>query len=314
MSKPDVLVLKANRPKQMAMLAEAYRLHRYDEAADPAALLAEVGPSIRAAIGLGESKVDQALLEKLPKLEIVSLASVGYDSVDIEACRARGIKLTNTPDVLTNDVADLALVLLLSILRRVPQGDRYIREGRWAKEGSMPLAKSATGLTVGILGLGRIGKAIAKRLEAVGMKIGYHGRHQQKDVTYGYYKNLKDMAADRDVLIIASPGGPATRGIVSAEVIEALGPEGYIVNIGRGSVIDEAALLAALKEGKIAGAALDVFLNEPEIDEGFFALDNVVLQPHVGSATSETRDAMAQLVVDNLAAHFAGKPLLTPVE
>lgn len=313
MSKPAVLVVKPNRPAQMAMLAEAYELHRHDESSDPAGLLAEVGPKIRAVVGTAEFPVDRAFLDQLPALEIVSLASVGYDQVDVAALKERGIALTNTPEVLTEEVADVALLLLLATLRRLPQADRYVREGRWAKEGPMPLTRSAAGLTVGIFGLGRIGKAIARRLEVIGMRVAYHGRKQQKDVIHSYYASLKDMAADRDVLIIAAPGGDATRGMVNAEILDALGPEGILINIGRGSTVDEPALLAALQEGRLGAAGLDVFANEPHVPEAFAALENVVLAPHIGSATVETRARMAQLVVDNLAAHFSGQPLLTPV-
>jgi lactate dehydrogenase-like 2-hydroxyacid dehydrogenase len=207
----------------------------------------------------------------------------------------------------------MGLALMLAVLRRVVEGDRYVRAGRWRKEGPMRLAACARGKRLGILGLGRIGKALARRAEALGMRVAYHGRRPQPDIAYPFHGDLVDLARDSDVLALTCPGGAETRGLVDAAVLEALGPAGYLVNVARGSVCDEPALVAALVEGRIAGAGLDVFADEPNVPEALLGLDNVVLQPHAASATDETRDAMAQLVVDNLAAHFAGKPLLTPV-
>lgn len=311
-TKPDVLVMVPTRPAQMEMLKEAYTLHRYDKAENPAALLDEVGPDVRAVVTMGNTDFTRDHLERLPNLEIVAVASVGYDPIDVEACRERGIPVTNTPDVLTNDVADLAMALTFDTLRGYSRGERWVRQGRWRDEGSMPLTTTVTGKTMGVIGFGRIGKAIGARAEAFQMKVAYHGRSKQ-DVPQSYYESPVALAKDCDVLVLACPGGEETRNLVSTEVLKALGPDGHVVNISRGSVVDEPVLLEYLKENRIAGAALDVFENEPRIDETFFKLDNAVLQPHVGSATHETRGAMSQLVVDNLAAHFAGKPLLTPV-
>ena len=312
-TKPDILVIIPVRPAQMQMLEDSYILHRYDKAEDRDALLTEVGDRIRGVVTMGVSRFGEDMLNRLPKLEIVALGSVGYDTIDLEACSTRGIPVTNTPNVLTKDVADLAMTLTFDTLRGYSRGERYVRTGRWRDEGFMAPTVSVTDKTMGIVGLGRIGKAIARRAEAFEMKVAYHGRRPQPDVPYGFFDTPVTLASESDVLVLACPGGDETRGLVNSEVLDALGADGHLVNISRGSVVDEPELLNALQQNRIAGAALDVFDNEPRINEAFFALDNVVLQPHVGSATKETRGAMAQLVVDNLAAHFARKPLLTPV-
>jgi len=312
-TKPDVLVLVPSRPDQMEMLKEAYTLHRHDKAEDRDALVDEIGDKIRGVVTMGTKGFSTELLERLPNLEIVAVGSVGYDTIDTEGCAAREIPVTNTPDVLTNDVADLAMALTFDIVRGYSRGERYVRDGRWRDEGMMALTTTMTGKTMGIVGFGRIGKAIARRAEAFEMEIAYHGRREQADVAHRYYDTPVALAKNCDVLMLACPGGEETRNLVTREVLDALGPDGFLVNIARGSVVDEPELLKALQEKRIAGAALDVFDSEPKINDAFFSLDNVVVQPHVGSATQETRNAMAQLVVDNLAAHFAGKQLLTPV-
>jgi lactate dehydrogenase-like 2-hydroxyacid dehydrogenase len=312
-TKPDVLVVAPNRPDQMKMLDEAYTLHRLYKAQDREALLNEVAPIIRAVVTGGRAGFKKEMLEQLPNLEIVAANGVGVDSIDVEECRARGIPVTNTPDVLTDDVADMGMALTYATLRGFARGERWVREGRWKNEGMMPLATCIKGKVLGIIGLGRIGKAIAARAESFGMEVRYNGRRAQADVAFRFYDDAVALARDADVLLLACPGGEATRNLVSNDILEALGPTGHLVNISRGSVVDEPALLEALQNNRIAGAGLDVYENEPRIDEAFFPLDNVVLQPHCASATVETRDAMAQLVVDNLAAHFAGKPLLTAV-
>lgn len=310
--KPDVLVVWPNRPRHMALLGERYTLHHLYRAEDPERLLAEVAPGVRAVVTTGEKGASAALLDRLPALEIVACFGVGIDAIDRDACARRDIPITNTPDVLTEDVADMGLALMLAVMRRIPFGDRWVREGRWKCEGTMPLTTSPRGRTLGILGLGRIGKALARRAEVLGMKVVYHGRRRQADVAWPFYPDLVEMARRSDVLALCCPGGAATRGLVTAEVLEALGPEGFLVNVARGSVVDEPALVKALVEGRIAGAGLDVFADEPNVPEALLGLDNVVLEPHAASATVSTRDAMAQLVVDNLEAHFAGRPLLTP--
>ena len=312
-TKPDILVVVPSRPDQMKMLEAAYTLHRLDKAENPDAMLDEIGEKIRGVVTMGSKGFTTDTLTKLPNLEIVAVGSVGYDSIDVEGCHARNIPVTNTPDVLTNDVADLAMALTFDIVRGLTRGEKWVRKGRWRDEGPMTLTTTLTGKVMGVIGYGRIGKAIARRAEAFEMKVAYHGRRKQDASPHNYYETPEALAKDCDVLMLACPGGDETKGLVSRAVLEALGPDGYIVNIARGSVIDEAAMLEFLQSNKIAGAALDVFENEPKIDETFFGLENAVLQPHVGSATQETRNAMAQLVVDNLAAHFAGKPLITPV-
>ena len=289
-----------------------FTVHKLWQAKDRAALIAQVGGRVRGIQTTGGHGVDAKLMDALPKLEIISCFGVGVDAVDLEAARQRGVIVTNTPDVLNECVADLAMGLTVATLRRISLGDRYVRSGNWLKS-ALPLAQKVGGKTMGILGYGRIGKAIAKRAEAFGMRIVYHGRKPQAGVTHRYYARLVDMARDCDVLMVICPGGAATHHIVNAEVLEALGREGTLINVARGSVVDEQALVKALADGTLGAAGLDVFEAEPKVPEALFGMDQVVLQPHVGSATHETRKAMGDLTVDNLRAHFSGKPVLTPV-
>jgi len=256
----------------------------------------------------GQWGANRAFMESMPKLEIVSCYGVGVDAVDIGYCKEKGIPVGNTPAVLNDDVADLALGLMLMASRRLALGDRYVRAGRWTREGNMPLARKLSGKTLGILGLGRIGKQIARRAAAFDMPVVYYGRSKQ-DVPFRFYDNLVAMARDVDVLCAICPGGDATRNLINREVMEALGPDGILVNVARGSVVDEPAMVAALKSGKLGVAALDVFVAEPKVPEELFTLDNVVLQPHVGSATVETRAAMGDLVIENIRCHLEGRPL-----
>lgn len=286
-----------------------FSAHKLYEAQDRDAFLDAVGPSIRAIAGGG---VDAALMDRLPNLELIAGFGVGYDSIDTETARARGIRVTNTPDVLNDAVAELAIGLMIALARKMPQADRFVRSGSWSEAG-FPLTWELNGKTLGILGLGRIGKEIAARAQAMKMRVVYHGRNRQENQPFIYYDNLADMARDADWLMVIAPGGAGTKGIVSREVLEALGPTGALVNLARGSLIDEAALLDLLETRKLGGAALDVFSTEPRVDPRFFALENVVLSPHQGSATDQTRHQMGMLVVKNLEAHFAGKLLLTPV-
>jgi lactate dehydrogenase-like 2-hydroxyacid dehydrogenase len=256
--------------------------------------------------------VPRELIAQLPKLEIVSVFGVGYDGVDVAAARERGIAVTHTPNVLNDEVADLAMALVLAVSRRLVEADRYVRSGAW-KNGPMPLARKVSGARMGIVGLGRIGLAIAKRAEAFGMSIAYTSRNARADLPYPYFPSAEALAREVDFLVVITPGGAATRKLIDAKVLAALGSKGYLVNVARGSVVDEAALVQALLDKTIAGAALDVFENEPHVPSELLALDNVVLTPHVGSATWQTRQAMADLAFGNLAAHFAGRPLLSPV-
>jgi hydroxypyruvate reductase len=282
------------------------------QAQDKAATLAELGGRIRGIQTFGANGADAKLIAALPRLEIIANVGVGVDAIDLDAAKRRGVIVTNTPDVLNDCVADLALGLTIATLRRMVAADRYVRAGKWL-QGAMPLAHKVSGKTMGILGLGRIGKAIAKRAEAFDMRIVYHGRNPQAGVAYKFYPELVDMARDCDVLMVISAGGPATRHLVNAEVLAALGPEGTLINVARGSVVDEQALVKALADGSLGAAGLDVFEAEPKVPEALFKLDNVVLQPHVASATHETRKIMGDLAVDNLRAHFSGKPVLTRV-
>ncbi len=309
--KPDVLLATRLPGPVETALDQAYTTHRLHQAGDKAAFLSALAPKIRVMATMG--KADAALMDGLPNLKLISSFGVGYDGVDVGHATRRGVTLTNTPDVLNDDVSNLAVLLVLATTRNFSFNERYLRAGRWREEGDPPLSHAIRDRTVGIIGLGRIGKVLASKLTVFGCRIVYHGRHEQTGQPYQYYANLVDMARDADVVIAMCPGGEATRGIVNAEVLEALGPQGIIVNVSRGSVVDEDALVAVLQAGKLGGAGLDVFAHEPNVPDALIAMDNVVLQPHQGSATQETRQAMWDLVVNNIAAFFAEKPLLTPV-
>jgi len=302
----DVIQFVKLRPEVQKALEARYKVHPKED-------LEKVAGIVRAAVTNGHSGPPPAVIDRMPKLEIIASASVGYDGIPVEYARSRNIPVTNTPDVLNEDVADLAIGLMIMTARRLVASDRYVRAGRWAKEGDFPLAQRASGKRVGILGMGRIGRAIGKRAEAMDNIVAYHSRNPVADVAWQHYPDLVALAKDSDFLIVIIPATPQTDKIVSKAVIEALGPTGILVNVARGAVVDEAALVAALQNGALGGAGLDVFAGEPQVPEALFAMDNVVLEPHVGSATHETRRAMSQLVLDNLDAHFAGKPLLTQI-
>lgn len=308
----DLLLLKPMQPSVMAALAASFTLHRADTAPDLDAFYRAIGPRIRAMATGAQAPVDGALIARLPNLEIIASFGVGYDTIDVAAARARGIVVTNTPDVLSDEVADLAVGLLLATVREIPQADRYLRAGLWPTR-PYPLTATLRGRTVGILGLGRIGRAIARRLEGFGVGIAYHGRRRQADVAYTFHPTLLEMAQAADILMVVAPGGPETTGIVDAAILAALGPDGIVVNVARGSLIDEPALIATLAAGTIHGAGLDVFAREPLVPDALLALDRVVVLPHVGSGSVHTREVMGQLVVDNLRAWFAGDGPLTPV-
>lgn len=296
-------------------LAARYTVHKLHEAADKDALLAKVRDAVRGVATMGWAEA--ALMDALPALEIISSFGVGYDGVDTTAAKHRNIRVTNTPDVLNDAMAEITIGLMISLARRLPQGDRFVRAGKWSANkgptGNFGLFSELNGKTLGILGLGRIGKEIAARAQAMRMRVVYHGRHKQPDEPFVYYDKLVDMARDVDWLVIIAPGGKSTERIVNRDVLEALGPDGFLVNMARGTLVDEPVLVEMLQANKIAGAALDVFEKEPQVPEALFALDNVVLSPHQGSATHQTRNKMGQLVVDNLDAHFAGEPLISPV-
>lgn len=309
MPKADVLITAPLPPLLSVPLLRDYRCVDYLKAPDKAALLATEGVSIRGLVQGGGTVTPTMLLDALPNLEIISVFGVGYDGVPVDYCKKRGLKVTNTPDVLTEDVADTAVALLLMCARGFVNANRLLLKGDWTTGGGTLTTKVA-GKRAGILGLGRIGKAIAARLTAFEMQIAYTGRTKQ-DVPYTYVPDLAALAAQSDFLIVAAPGGPATRNIVSADVLNALGSNGTLINIARGSLVDEPALIAALKAGTIRAAGLDVFANEPNVPQELLAMDNVVLLPHVGSATSETRQAMGDLCRANLDSWFAGEGVKT---
>jgi lactate dehydrogenase-like 2-hydroxyacid dehydrogenase len=311
LTKVDIFVPVALAPKIMAALDAAFVVHKGWEAADLDTLIAGIGDSVRA-IALGNrGSADRALMERLPKLEIISNFGVGYDSIDIEAAAERGVIVTNTPDVLTEEVADTAIGLLLMTVRELSSAERYLRAGKWAADGSYPLTRATMrDRTVGIVGLGRIGLAIARRLDAMQVPVVYNNRTKRSDVAYRHYADPVAMANDVDTIIIVLPGGAETKNLVDAAFLKALGSNGVLINIGRGSVVDEPALIEALKDGTILAAGLDVYAGEPKVPEALIALPNAVLLPHVASASIHTRDAMGQLVVDNLTSWFdSGKPI-----
>lgn len=314
MSKPDVLMTGPLMRLIEEGLAARFTLHRLWQAEDREAFLAEVAPKVRGMAAGGHMAVDPAFIDRFPKLEIIANMGVGYDSIDARHAGTRGIVVTNTPDVLTDEVADTALGLLLMTVRELSAAERWLRSGEWVAKGPYPLTRTTLrGRTAGIVGLGRIGQAIARRLEAFGVGVVYHNRRQVAGETRRWYPDLVAMARDVDTLILVAPGGPATHHMVGDAVLEALGPTGILINIGRGSVVDEAALVRALDRGTIWSAGLDVFETEPCRPAALAAHERVVLLPHVGSASHHTRDLMGQLVVDNLATWFdAGRPL-TPV-
>ena len=310
-----VLAVTKLNPLYMERLQARYevldRLHETDPAAFAAA-----AHRIKAMAAGGESRVPGELIKQLPALKMISVMGVGYDGVDVPAAKAQGAVVTHTPDVLNDDVADTAIGLMLCASRQLPAADRYVRSGDWAAKGAMPLARKMSGARLGVVGMGRIGQAIAQRALAFGMSVAYHTRTAKPELLYRYVPTLLQLAADCDFLVVITPGGAATRKMVNAEVLAALGKgrgEGILVNVARGSVVDEAALINALERGVIAGAGLDVFENEPQVPERLRALQHVVLAPHIGSATGATRAAMADLAVSNLEAFFAGQAPKTPV-
>lgn len=311
MSAYEVLAVAKLSPLLAQPLSREFVVHERLHETDPVRL-AELAPRIRAIVGGGESRVSRELIASLPALEMISIMGVGYDGVDVAAALERGIRVSHTPDVLNDDVADLALALMLSVSRRLVQADQFVRSGQWV-QGPLPLARKFSGSRLGLVGIGRIGQAIAQRAQAFGLSVAYTARSARAGLPYRYWPTPAALAAEVDFLVVITPGGAATRHLINAEVLQALGPEGYLINVARGSVVDQDALLEALQEGVIAGAGLDVFANEPEVPQAFWSLPQVVLTPHIGSATGQTRQAMADLALANLRAHAAGQPLPTPV-
>jgi lactate dehydrogenase-like 2-hydroxyacid dehydrogenase len=316
MSKPALLQTGPMMPMIERQLVADFEVHKIPTPADRDDVVASCADRIEAICTGGHTgvKTDAALIGRLPRLKVISNFGVGYDSIDVAAAAARGVVISNTPDVLTEEVADTALGLLLMTVRELGQAEQYLRAGKWAANGDYRLTpQSLRDRTLGMVGYGRIGKAIAKRAAAFGMPITYFGRSKQADVAYPFYDDIVAMARDVDTLMVITPGGPQTKDLISKAVLEALGPRGIVINVARGSVVDEAALIEALRKGTIFGAGLDVFYNEPNINPALMTLPNTVLLPHVGSASVHTRDQMGQLVVDNLKAYAAKKAPLTPV-
>lgn len=310
---PTILALCSLLPAEMTELENHFKVLRIWRQEDPEAALQKHGKDIAGIISTAGTPVTRRLIEALPNLEIVAQYAVGTDNIDLAAAGERRIAVTNTPDILTDDTADTALALLLAVTRRICEGDMYVRVSKWPS-GLMGLGTSLSGKTAGIVGLGRIGQAIARRLEAFGITVVYHGPRKKADQTYKFYPDLKVMARDVDFLILSCMGGPDTLNLVDYGILELLGPKGFLINVARGSVVKEDDLLRALSNRVIAGAGLDVYVHEPHAPEALFSMDNVVLLPHTGSATNETRTKMGRLVIENLLAHFKGDPLKTPVK
>lgn len=311
MSHIDVLSVTKLSPLLEPQLRAVFNLHDRLHETDPAGF-AKIAPSIRAIAASGESKVPAALIAQLPALEIISVFGVGYDGVDVAAAKARGVMVTHTPNVLNDDVADLAIGLMLAAARQLPAADRYVKEGKWPT-GPMPLARKVSGARLGIVGIGRIGQAIAQRALAFNMSVAYTARSARADLPFRYFPSPAALAAECDYLVVITPGGAGTHKLINADVLKALGTKGILINVARGSVVDEAALIDALKNEVIGGAGLDVFESEPNVPEALRALPHVVLAPHIGSATRQTRQAMADLAFNNLKSHFDGHAVHTPV-
>lgn len=311
--KKALLMMGPLQAAQTKQLEDRFTLHKLWQADNPENLLNQVRNDVCGMVSVYGVNVSARLISALPHLEIISHFGVGYDNIDVQAAKEQGVIVTNTPDVLTDDTADLGMALILSVCRRVVEGDIYVRSGQWSKKGALPLGRSLRGKTLGIVGFGRIGRAVARRAEAFGMKVIYTGPRAKSDVADPYFPSLIDMASQSDVLMITCPYREDTHHLINARVFKALGKNGIVVNIARGKVVHEQDMVDALENGIIAGAGLDVFEHEPDVPAALCRLDNVVLQPHQGSATTETRTAMAQMVVDNLRLYFDKAEVLTPV-
>ena len=308
--KPVLLQVLPLMPALERGLAERYTVHKLPPAgAEREAFLAARGGEFDGVVTSAQGGASSALIAALPKLRVISSFGVGLDQLDLQAASARGIPVGYTPDVLNDCVADIAFSLVLATGRRIPEADRFVRAGRWARKEAFPLGRQVSHAKLGIVGLGRIGRTVARRASGFDMEVRYHNRRPVEGVPWAYEPKLPDLARWADFLVVITAGGPATRHLIDAAVLDALGPQGYLVNVSRGTVVDEAALVRALKEQRIAGAGLDVFEREPNAPEELFTLDNVVLTPHIASSTVQTRQAMAQRVLDNLDAFFAGREM-----
>ena len=304
MSLPRILQIGPLLPELEKRLAERFDIHPLHQESDRAAFLAANGAAFEGIVTSARFGANAALIDALPNLRVISSFGVGLDTIDVGHAKARGIQIGYTPDVLNDCVADTAFALLMDAARRFSESDRYLRAGKWAKA-PFPLSTKVSGKRLGILGLGRIGKVVAKRASGFDMEVRYHNRRKDPAVPYVYAETLRELAEWADFLVVVSAGGPETRHLVSAEILAALGPKGFVINVARGSVIDQEALIKALQDGTIAGAGLDVYDNEPNVSEVLFGLDNAVLLPHLASGTHETRAAMAALTFDNLAAFYS---------
>lgn len=307
LARAEVVVTSRIPPFLMTGLQEKYVVHEREHIRDP-----QVLGRVKALVGGGESKIDAGYMALFPALQMISVCGVGYDGIDVDAAKKRGIMVTHTPDVLNDDVADLALGLLLAVARKIPAADKFTRNADWL-DGPFQLTRKLTGAKLGMVGMGRIGQAIAKRAAAFDMDIAYTSRNPRTDVSYRYVATPTALAAEVDFLVIITPGGAGTKNLINADVLKALGPQGFLVNVARGSVVDQAALIEALQKKMIAGAGLDVFVDEPNVPAELRKLDNVVLTPHIASGTVETRKAMSALALANLDAFTEGQPVLTPV-
>ncbi|WP_312407900.1 2-hydroxyacid dehydrogenase [Rhizobium sp.] len=310
--KNQILQMGPLLPETMRDLEATYTVHRYDLASDKAQLLSEIASTVSAIATRGDYALGENVISSLPKLKMIASSGAGFDGIDVQAAKARCITITNTPGIVSECVADLAMTLVLTTIRRTLAHDRFVRSGEWRQRKPV-LTEKVWGERLGIIGLGGIGKAIARRAEAFRMPIAYYGRHRQDEVDYPFFRDPAELAHWARVLVVAVPGGRSTAGLVSREVIDALGVDGVLVNVSRGSVVDEPYLVDALTSRRLAGAGLDVFANEPNVPEQLFELDNVVLQPHIGSGSTYTRVAMGQCLLDNLSAFFSGQPAVSPV-
>ena len=310
--KPEILVLVPIYAPTLAALEREFSVHKLWTATEPDALVKQVAPRVRGVVTSGSSGIDKGLIEALPKLEIIGCFGTPRGTVDLALAKRRGVVVTNTPDSIVEDVADLAMGLIVALMRRIAEADHFVRAGKW-EAGLLEPGTGLGGKSCGIVGLGAIGMRIARRAEAFGMSVRYQGPRRKREVAYPYVPDLESLARASDCLVVACPATPETRNLVNARILDALGPGGFLVNIARGSIVDEQALIAALRERRIAGAALDVFRDEPRVPAELMAMRNVVMTPHIGSTTREVREGRGRKLFANLRAHFAGEPVLTPL-
>jgi hydroxypyruvate reductase len=310
--KPEILVLARFYPPTLAELEREYTVRKLWTAQDPAAYLKEVSERVRGVVTTGLAGISRQQMEALPRLEIVASFGNPRGTVDLAAARERGVVITNTPDSITKPVADLAMGLVIAVMRRLCESDRFVRSGQWLTR-TMAMGRELGGKTCGIVGLGAIGRQVAKLAEAFGMSVRYHGPRRKEDAVWPYHPDLEELARLSDCLVVTCPLTPATRGLIDTRILDALGAEGFLVNVARGAVVDELALISALREGRIAGAGLDVFWDEPRVPDELLPMENVVLMPHMGSSTREVREERGRKLLANLRAHFAGEPVLNPV-